>query len=196
MKRRDRYFESKLRLLAKGKILDLGGGNPFQKYMAKYKPWFKNCSYETIDISDHYKPTIVGDIEKMPIKTGTYDGVICLSVLEHVNNPHKAVSEAHRILKKGGKALYYIPSIYPYHARRGPGGYADTFRFMKDGLSFLFKDFSKVEIRKCGGFFETIVYLTPLPFRRLFVSIALFLDKLLNTTKGNITWGYYVYAEK
>ena len=59
-----------------------------------------------------------------------------LNVLEHIKDPIRAVGEMHRILKKGGKIFVYVPSIYPYHARKG--FYPDYWRFFDDTLLFLF----------------------------------------------------------
>jgi len=42
-----KFFEEKLRELAKEKdVLDVGGGRPFQKYMAPYKSWFDEVKYQ------------------------------------------------------------------------------------------------------------------------------------------------------
>lgn len=191
------YFESKLRELSKcNRILDAGGGTPFQKRMAKYKQWFENCKYETLDCDSHWNPTIVGDIHNIPLKDETYDGVICLSVLEHLERPWDAINEIHRIMKKGGRALFYVPSIYPYHARKGPGAYPDCFRFMDDGLKFLFKNFSEIEIVKTGGHFEAISLFYPFIFKKKVRKIASLLDRLLKTNKKPTTPGYYLFAIK
>lgn len=199
MRHYDRFFESKLKELSKKKkILDVGGGNPFQKYMKKYELWFKDCSYETLDISDYYKPTIVGDIHNMPIKDESYDGILCLSVLEHVDNPNKAVSELYRILKKDGIGLLFLPCIYPYHARKGDGSYKDNYRFFDDGIKLLFKDFSEVKVCKCGGFLETMSFFLPFHkhIRWFSTPFLYWLDGILGTRKKSVTWGYYFYIKK
>lgn len=46
----ERFFEAKLREITKeDRIVDVGGGRPFQKWMARYKQLFKNKRYETLD---------------------------------------------------------------------------------------------------------------------------------------------------
>ncbi len=80
-------------------ILDVGGGTRFMKGMKKYESWFSNCEYKTLDVSSAYGPDIVGDIHTIPLSDASIDGVICRSVLEHVERPADAVREIWRILK-------------------------------------------------------------------------------------------------
>src|SRR3989344_7865866 len=106
------FFEEKLKELAKEPdVLDIGGGHPFQKYMAPYRDWFSGVRYETLDPAPEYKPTIVGDAHKMPIQDGVVSAILCNSVLEHLHDPQKAAEEMYRVLKKGGKLLLYTHFI-------------------------------------------------------------------------------------
>jgi SAM-dependent methyltransferase len=50
------------------------------------------------------------DIESLTIKDGSYDMVICLHVLEHVND-RKAISELYRVLRPGGTLLAMFPIV-------------------------------------------------------------------------------------
>lgn len=86
---------------------------------------------------------IAADAAKTPIKSNSVDFVVLDTVLEHVPEPHKIVKEIFRILKPGGECICIVPFVFPYH------GYpAHYFNFSKDGLEFLFRDFSdcKVEL--------------------------------------------------
>jgi hypothetical protein len=56
-----------------------------------------------------------------------------------------------RALRPGGQLYLTVPSIYPYHARRGKGGYPDLWRFFEDTLKLLLEPFSEVEIGRTGG---------------------------------------------
>jgi ArsR family transcriptional regulator len=47
----------------------------------------------------------LGDIESPPIDAGTVDLALLSQALHHAERPHKAVSAAHRILKKGGRIV-------------------------------------------------------------------------------------------
>lgn len=92
------------------RILDIGihgdvwpGGHAYM---------FEYAEYETFDIDANVIPTHVGDIREMDFPDETFDMIICHSVIEHVlKDRDKAYSEVIRVLKKGGVAVYVIPSI-------------------------------------------------------------------------------------
>src|SRR3989344_1821631 len=173
------FFKSKLRELAgKKRVLDVGGGAPFQKQMSKYRSWFQGVRFETMDVSTIYNPSIVGDIHAIPLADLSIDAILCKSVLEHVTHPEKAVGEMHRILKPGGQLLLYTHFVYPYHPRLGI--YGDYFRYTEAGLRHLFRNFSSVEIKKQGGWFLALSFFLPLQARlRFFLEPAAYLlDKL------------------
>lgn len=191
------FFEDKLKVISECKrVLDAGGGRPFQKYMAKYKKWFSGVKYETLDISEKYDPSILGDIHSIPLEDKSVDGILCLSVLEHLYNPQLAIKEMNRILSNGGKLLVYTHFIYPYHARNGI--YEDYYRFTETFIKDLFKNFSKIEIKKHGGYFRAMMFFMPFQSRLKFIfePIAYILDKLFKTEKHSTTAGFYIYCEK
>lgn len=79
-----------------------------------YKSLFFNPSrlteFITMDISEKYKPDMVGDISNCPqIENDSYDLVILIGVYEFVNNKKQMFEEIHRILKPKGKALLSLP---------------------------------------------------------------------------------------
>jgi SAM-dependent methyltransferase len=134
-----------------GLVVDAGGGAPFTKSLARYKDWFTAVDYKKLDVSPETGPDVVADIEAMPFEDGEVDAFICRSVLEHVRSPERAVAEIARTLRTGGQLFLTVPSIYPYHARPGAGGYRDLWRFFDDTLRLLLDGFSHVEIRRVGG---------------------------------------------
>lgn len=75
---------------AYGKLIDIGCGNmPFKDIIPD-----KVTQYDTIDIEKRVPEVkFIGGIENMGIiKDSSYDSAICLEVLEHVQNPFKAIS--------------------------------------------------------------------------------------------------------
>lgn len=48
--------------------------------------------------------------QPLPLKDSSYDYLICLDVLEHIENDHQLVAEFYRILKPGGKLLLTVPA--------------------------------------------------------------------------------------
>jgi ubiquinone/menaquinone biosynthesis C-methylase UbiE len=186
------FFDEKIKEIAVQKnVIDLGGGGGFNKQLTKYQSLFKN-NYRTVDIDPKTKPDIVGNIQNLPFLDGTVGGVICISVLEHVEDPAKAINEIYRILENGGKALVYVPFLFPYHAKAG--FYKDFFRFSRDGIEYLFKRFKDVEIVPTRQFFEMWLLMLPKIGSKLALLGRLF-DRVV-PSKGNQVSGFMIYAVK
>jgi SAM-dependent methyltransferase len=134
---------------AKGFILDIGGNiGSFDKKTMK---GLKRQKYFRIDIDAEAKPNIVGDAHMLPLKDQSVDMIICKSLLEHLKEPWTAVREMHRVLKKNGKLYFFVPFMNRIHAAPN-----DYYRFTKQGMKYLLRDFKKTEINTSGGFFSTM----------------------------------------
>lgn len=190
----EKFFDQKIREIAQEQvILDVGGGRKFQKEMAKYQNLFKNCDYKTLDNIAEYQPDILGDIANIPVGDNKIEAIICKAVLEHVQEPFKAASEIYRVLKPGGKCLGYIPFLYPIHAEVGK--YGDYWRFTEQGLKYLFRNFSQVEIQPVRGSLETMIYLLPVSILRKSLSPLVRIFDNIFKTKGQPS-GYYFFLIK
>jgi SAM-dependent methyltransferase len=51
-----------------------------------------------------------GSATSLPWRDETFDGIICMDVLEHIEQDHLAVKEIMRVLKRNGKFLISVPS--------------------------------------------------------------------------------------
>lgn len=192
-----KFIDEKVEELSRGAyVLDIGGGERFQKWLTKYEHLFKECRYETMDYDVESGATLVGDIHDIPLAENSVDSIICHCVLEHVRDPIRAVEELYRVLKPGGGVFVHVPSVYPYHARKGH--YPDYWRFFDDTLEMLFKDFSHVEMVKRGGYFKALFFFIPLQhkIRWLLDPLARLLDALFRTERRTTTSGYYLFAIK
>jgi len=112
-----------------------------------------NCkSLQTLDVNDYGEyPDIICDIcSDVSELEKKYDKIICIAILEHVYDPFKAVDNLKKMLKNNGIIYGYVPYLYHYHA---PDDllFQDYFRFSKDALAYLFKDFRYVEIYPIRG---------------------------------------------
>ncbi len=184
------FFEKCLREISKGKlVLDIGGGTPFQKEMAQYKEWFKDCEYLTVD-QEVYKPSVVADIHDLPFDDKYSDAAICKAVLEHVCNPFEVVDEIYRVLKTGGKLLVWLPFFYPYHGNKE---YKDYYHYSRDGVEYLFRRFKEVEIMASKGYFETLLGFVPF-LGKYFAVLGRPLDRLIKV--NNCQSGFYVFCKK
>ena len=102
---------------------------------------------ETLDVNDFGDyPDIICDIcSDISGLENKYDKIISLAILEHVYNPFLAIQNLRLMLKDGGIIYGFVPYLYSYHAPIDLK-FQDYFRFSKDSLAYLFKDFNEVEL--------------------------------------------------
>jgi len=157
---------------AGGLIVDIGGGlrldpargdraNP--NHQQKFGRFLSDSrvQYRVTDYTDQYHPDFVEDIHRLSFADSSIDGLFCMAVLEHVYDPKRAAEEVTRVLKPGATGLLYVPFLYRYHATVTKD-YLDYFRYSKDGIAYLFRGCSKIEICPVRGLFESLARLTPL----------------------------------
>jgi SAM-dependent methyltransferase len=109
------------------------------------------------------KGTINMDITEIQLNNESIDSVICIHVLEHIQDDKKAISEIYRVLKKGGFAILQVPfdknrkttyedsSITSFEERRQHFGQFDHVRiygrdyidrFLQPGFTIEHEDFA------------------------------------------------------
>lgn len=148
-----------------------------------------NCNtIETLDVNDYGDyPNIISDIcSNISGLENKYDKIICIAILEHVYNPFKAVENLKKMLRDNGKIYGMVPYLYHYHAPKDLK-FQDYFRFSKDALAYLFKDYSSVELYPIRGRIST-------SFNMMFAgrwkkymektNINIYLDKLSSDEKN------------
>ena len=119
-----------IRRYVRGKFIDIGCGDmPYKNLILD-----EVTQYDTLDIERRVQEVkFIGDIQDMNIiSDNSYDSAMCLAVLEHVQNPFRAIVEIHRILKKGGVLILSVPHLSRLHEEP-----KDFFRYTKYGLQFL-----------------------------------------------------------
>ena len=164
-------------------VLDIGKGmrEKYEKIQSKSK--------ETLDVNEFENyPDIMFDLcdELDPVLKERYDKIICLAILEHVYNPFLAVDNLKSMLKENGTIFGYVPYLFYYHAPNDLK-FQDYFRFSKDALIYLFKDFSEFKLYPIRGRLST-------PLNILFegrwkrymekTPINIFLDKFFSDEKN------------
>jgi len=199
----DVFFEDKMRRIFSAKrVVDIGGGLRINKeknnrYDASREwliPLAARIDYKILDKVADYNPDIVGDIHKLPFVDDSEEAIICIAVLEHVEDPALAMREIYRVLKPGGMVFIYVPFLYYYHAHGGY--YKDFWRFTKDGLAHLAKDFSLFEIIGVRGPVETLIRLSPLGRWKVMCTLGFMLDKMTGKLESNQVSGYNVFLVK
>lgn len=101
---------------ASGRVLDIGAGD---RWVAGELP--AGTQYVALDYPstgrDLYgaRPDVFADALALPFTDASFDGVVCLEVLEHVPDPAGVLREVARVLKPGAQAWLSIPFLYPLH---------------------------------------------------------------------------------
>jgi len=106
------YLEEKRGL----KFLEIGGGEFGYKYFGNFTK-----DYTGIDIvqpKENIPPVFIKqDLEKdekLRFNDGTFDVIIALDVLEHLNNRHEIMRELKRVLKNEGIMIISLPNEFSY----------------------------------------------------------------------------------
>jgi len=127
------------------KVLDAGAGP------CPYKHMFSHCNYEATDFNDPYgMMDFVCRLDKIPKKNNSYDSIVCIEVLEHVENPEKVLKEFNRLLKKEGSLYLTTPQAWMVHQKP-----YNFFYFTNFGLEYLLKKagFKRFIVKPMGGYF-------------------------------------------
>ena len=104
----------------------------------------------SVDIDPTRNPDVVASIEDLHMfGDSTLDGVFCMEVLEHVQNPFSAATEIYRVLKPGGILIGSTPFILGIHDAP-----YDFFRYTEYGIRHLFKELSEIEITPRNNVFD------------------------------------------
>ncbi len=69
----------------------------------------RNIQYVASDIEKHPLVDVIFDLASAPFTSETFDALVCIHVLEHVENDREAMSEMYRVLRSGGWALITVP---------------------------------------------------------------------------------------
>jgi len=100
-------------------VLDVGcGGGAFSNALAQMKrsvialdirkDWPRKIESSSLE-------RICADAHHLPLREGSVDCVLSLSLLEHLENPLKCMEELYRVLRNGGTAIIQIPNLqYPF----------------------------------------------------------------------------------
>ena len=157
-----KYLDREIQLLnetpAKTRVLNVGAGGQISRHVAR----LNHSDLTTIDIDPDRGPEMVVDVCNMHcFRDGTFDFVFMMEVLEHVRDPHVALSEIQRVLKPGGKMLMSTPFVFEAHDVPH-----DYYRFTRFGLRYLLRDFASVEVHARNGYLKSCI----VPVLRLYKS--------------------------
>ena len=168
-------------------ILDVGSKKQ------RYEGLLGSSTYCCVDITPSPNVDFVCDAHDLPFADNSFDLVLLIEVLEHLENPQKALDEIYRVLRSDGNLILSTRFIFPYH-----GDPKDFFRFTPEGLSTLMKGFDETTISPAGNVLVSLsmifLHLLPEPLRkhRLFSWIGY----LPTSSRTRFACGYVVKARK
>jgi SAM-dependent methyltransferase len=116
-------------------VVDLGCGN-----------FRVDKNFITLDVNDYDAVDVVASLEALPFKDESLDAMCSRSVLEHVPDLSRAVSEISRCTRSTGIGVHYIPFMYPFHASP-----YDFHRVTHVGAARLFLGWELIEQRGTTG---------------------------------------------
>jgi SAM-dependent methyltransferase len=202
--RLEHYAQKHLR----GRLIDIGCGvKPYEQLLAKYVD--EHFGVDHVEsIHDQSNVDLHSTAYSIEVPDESFDCAICTAVLEHLEEPQRAIVECFRVLKPGGTAIYSVPFIWHLHEEP-----RDFFRYSRYGLDYLFRKagFEVVNIEALSGFWFTFGQLLvynlyrfnrgPLRWFRIVdgcglavQAIAYLADRLDKTEQW--TWMYMVVARK
>ena len=69
----------------------------------------KSKAKVSLDINREFRPDIVADVQYLPFRNAAVDSLVCSHVIEHTSDPVKTLREIRRILRRSGKAAFFLP---------------------------------------------------------------------------------------
>lgn len=137
----DYYMLSNLKNKIKNSIDSMPKGSSVFDYGCGYRPYenlIKNCGHEYCggDLGDNQFADIVVDkVGHVPVADNSYDMVLSVQVLEHVEDPVRYLQEAYRITKSGGNLILSTHGAWTYHPYP-----TDYWRWTRSGLEKVISD--------------------------------------------------------
>jgi len=147
---------------------------------------------------DGYPDIIIDICDSKTFPDKPFDGIICHSILEHTYAPFSAVRNMYDHLTDNGIFLGFVPFLMQYHAPANLK-FQDFFRFSRDGIAYLFREFDEVTLYPVRGKMSSVVSLL-YPIKRFLSKnqveyLSNYIDRLFSG-KSLQTTGYIIYAVK
>jgi SAM-dependent methyltransferase len=109
-------YEQLAALRLSGATLDVGGGAQFEYHgLIDIKG-----TTHSVNLARSVAPTVIANLNaSLPFASASYDNVISLNTLEHIEDDRLALAEMIRVLKPGGHVHITVPFLYRQHGRYG-----------------------------------------------------------------------------
>src|SRR5215471_10370008 len=110
------------RSTARGPLLDVGcGGGLFLGMMRQrgFRVVGLDFSRDAAAVAWRYQqvPAVTGDLEKAPLRPGSFAGITMSHVLEHLPDPRAYIAAAHHLLASDGRLVIHVPNAASWQFR-------------------------------------------------------------------------------
>ncbi len=154
--------------LPRGRVLDVPAGR------GALSLWLHERGFEVVACDLHPLLFEAGGIEvrqgnlniSLPFPDASFDYIVCIEGLEHIENPHQAVREFARLLRPGGRVLLTTPNILNIEERVKNllHGYTSHFKPISPAhLAQRHADFRDWR-EKVGEIDEVFLHINPIPY--------------------------------
>jgi SAM-dependent methyltransferase len=131
-------------------VLDAGAGQ------GRFKPDFVHTRYVGVDLAvgdpswDYSNLDAICDLRNLPFPSEMFNAILCIQVLEHIQDPLEVLREFKRVLQPNGLLFLSVPQSWPKHQKP-----FDFYRYTSFGLHYLLEKagFNVCSIRPIGGYF-------------------------------------------
>jgi len=144
-----------------GKLLEVGCGSGYLLSRVQtperdlYGMDISNAAAKTAKVHATEASICAADARMLPFKSDSFDWLICLEVLEHIEGD-EAIKECLRVLKPGGKALFSVPNVKGVGGRIA--GHVRYFSFTSSLEYFRQAGFQITSARKMGLYIPIFTY--------------------------------------
>lgn len=119
---------------------------PEQQVLANLRPLFPKQNFFGCDMRLGNGVQLQSNLHHPGIKPHSIGTILCLDTLEHVEYPHQALENIHRLLKPEGIAIVSSVMKFPIHEYP-----SDYWRFTPFGFKSLLKPFKNSLVETAGG---------------------------------------------
>jgi len=106
------------------RCLDVGVGARTYRFRPRVTYECTEPIFVDVELPDEYLRKrfvfVVASVEYLPFRDNVFDYAVASHVIEHVNDPSKALSELARVVRKGSRVMIRVPNFLNVNAYRDP----------------------------------------------------------------------------
>jgi SAM-dependent methyltransferase len=116
-----------------------------QEHIADMRSFFPGRAYVGSDMRPGRGVDVLLNLHELALPDGSVGSALLLDTLEHVEYPHRALAEVHRVLRPGGVVIISSVMQFPIH-----GHPDDYWRFTPSAFQSLLKPFAWSQVAAAG----------------------------------------------